>query len=66
MDDFDRLEKADKNIEQRGSSKLLKEIVSLIKECNEIMKENQNIFRHNEKLLIEIKEELKKVRFNTQ
>ena len=66
MESFSRIKKVEKSKEQIISNKLLKGIASVLSESNAVLKENNDILKRKEKLLVEVKDEVRKLRFNTQ
>jgi hypothetical protein len=59
LESLNRIEKVERLKERTISNKLLKDIAQMLKENNDILK-------RKEKLLIEIKDEIRKIKFNTR
>lgn len=55
----------EKSKSRRTSNKLLKDIEYLLRENHSALKENNDMLKRKERLLFEIKEEVRKIRFNT-
>jgi hypothetical protein len=61
METFDNIK-----IQSRSNNKQTTMILQVLKEILQLQKENNDILRRQEAMFVEIKEEIRKVRFNTQ
>lgn len=61
METFDNFK-----IQSGKSNKQTTMVLQVLKEILQLQKENNDIIRRQESMLVEIKEEIRKVRFNTQ
>ena len=66
MESLNRIQTVEKFKEQKISNKLLKDIAQMLKENNAMLNENNDLLKRKEKLLMEIKDEVRKIKFNTQ